>query len=335
MGNNERLGCIKMQKIREKISIVLASNNNYAPFVATTMYSILENTDSFIEFYILDDGISNNNKKKIIQSNKRFHHFSIEFIDMGKFCLGRFPNMKHYSTSCFARYFIPEVLPDKTKVLYLDVDIIAVNDIKKLYDQDLEGYPLGAVPEDFYECNYLELKNKIYPAYKDGSKYFNSGVLLMDIQKLRGGNYVGNLVDKTIELENLLNCPDQDVFNIVFENNYKVLDYRFNAQIDLLHSVEKPHSDRIFNQLAKHYPVIIHYTSGKPWMYQGIKQEEFWNIAKKTEFHRSIQYKSAKLVGKYYLFFFIPLIKVVQKRNTTLYNFFGMTILKKKGGQNG
>ena len=47
-----------------KIPVFLASDNRYAPFVATTMASILMHTNDFIEFYIMDCGISTTNKKK-------------------------------------------------------------------------------------------------------------------------------------------------------------------------------------------------------------------------------------------------------------------------------
>ena len=51
-----------------KIPVFLASDDNYSPFCATTMASILMHTKEFIEFYILDCGISQKNKIKICQN---------------------------------------------------------------------------------------------------------------------------------------------------------------------------------------------------------------------------------------------------------------------------
>ena len=62
------------------IPIFLSSDNNYAPFVATTMVSILANTNSFIEFYVLDGGITSENVEKIQSLKNNFKNFSIEFI---------------------------------------------------------------------------------------------------------------------------------------------------------------------------------------------------------------------------------------------------------------
>ena len=53
------------QHKKNKIPIFLASDNNYAPFVATTIASICDNTKSFCDVYVLDGGITKENQSKI------------------------------------------------------------------------------------------------------------------------------------------------------------------------------------------------------------------------------------------------------------------------------
>ena len=60
------------------IPVFLASDENYAPFLCTTMYSILENTKSNIDFYILDGGIKDESKKLIEKSLREFNNYSIK-----------------------------------------------------------------------------------------------------------------------------------------------------------------------------------------------------------------------------------------------------------------
>ena len=50
----------------DRISIVLSSDNNYAPFVAATIASICDNIESFCEFYVLDGGITKENRKNVV-----------------------------------------------------------------------------------------------------------------------------------------------------------------------------------------------------------------------------------------------------------------------------
>ena len=66
------------------IPIFLSSDNNYAPFVATTIASICDNTKAFCDFYILDGGISRKNKENIKKLKMRFKNFSIEFLSINQ-----------------------------------------------------------------------------------------------------------------------------------------------------------------------------------------------------------------------------------------------------------
>lgn len=268
------------------VPIFLASNNNYAPFVSTTIISIVKNTTAFINFYILDGGINNKNKEKIKKIKNQFKNFSIEFIDMKNFELERFPNIAHYSTSAFSRYFIPEIKPHLKKILYLDVDIIVKGDIYELFNQNLENYPLGAILEDFYPQNSIYLK-KIYPKYNGGTNYFNSGVLVVELDYFKKNNITNILVNKTNELKDVLNCPDQDVLNIIFENNFKILDYKFNFMP--FHQKHFMKNEKVEN------PIIIHYTAEKPWKNSETEGgDDFWEIAKLSPFYAELE-KNIKL----------------------------------------
>lgn len=280
-----------------QIPIFLASDDNYAPFVATTMFSILENTKSQINFYVLDGGISSNSKKLIKASLKSFQNYSVEYINMSGYDLGKFPNLRHYSLNTFSRYFIPKIKPDFGKILYMDVDIIVKSDIAKLYEHDLGDYPLGAVLEDFYVGNYTYLKEKIYPEYKGGSNYFNAGVLLINVQKFIQNNYSQKCIDLTIELEDKLSCPDQDVFNIIFENNFKILDYKYNFMPDHFKYLKELHPNRA--EQIKQDAVILHYTDQKPWFNSSVANEDFWHIANRTEFFKKTKHSGKFLILEY------------------------------------
>lgn len=303
------------------IPVFLASDDNYAPFVATTIYSILENTSSFVDFYILDGGITNKSKELIEQSLENFKNYSITYFDMSKYDLSRFPDVKHYSLNAFSRYFIPELVPNLKKVIYMDVDIIVKGDIKELYDENLEPYALGAVLENFYEGNYKYLKEKIYPEYQGGEKYFNSGVLLLDVQKFRENNLSEKLVDLTIKLFKKLNCPDQDILNIVFENNFKQLDYKYNYMPDHIEFMER-------KNIKVSQPVIMHFTGPKPWKAQSRGKEDFDRVLKQTKFYEIVTQKYSslydnKISKKFYLFHFIPLYKIKKKGNKSKHYLFG------------
>ena len=62
------------------IPIFLSSDNNYAPFIETTIASICDNTKSFCEFFILDGGITKENQEKICKLKNEFNNFNITFL---------------------------------------------------------------------------------------------------------------------------------------------------------------------------------------------------------------------------------------------------------------
>ena len=274
--------------VKFNIPIFLASDENYAPYLCVAIYSILEHTKANVEFYILDNNIKEKSKMMINQSLKDFKDYSIEYIDMTKFDLSRFPNLKHYSLNTFSRYFIPQLKQNLGKILYLDVDIIAKSDIFELYNQDLQGFPLGAVLEDFYGLNGQYIQEHIDPNFKSGRKSFNAGVMIIDVGQFIKYNYAEILINKTIELADKLSCPDQDIFNIVFENNYKILDYKFNFMIDLYKQFENMYPKKAKETMKNH--CIIHYVSYKPWQNRlSLGQADFERVADETLFAKQIQ----------------------------------------------
>jgi len=295
-----------------KIPVFLACDDNYAPFLCTTMYSMLMHTKSNIDFYVMDGGISKKSKKLIMQSLKKFKHKNIRYIDMSKFGLNRFPNLKHYSLNTFSRYFIPEIAPNLSKVIYIDVDAIIKGDIAELYSEDLGKYAVGAVLEDFYVGNYTTLKEKIWPQYAGGDQYFNAGVMLLDIQKFIKNKCQEKLIGLTIQLFDKLSCPDQDVFNILFDGKFKILDYRYNFMPDHSEMLKKKHPER-----GEVKPLIIHYTGKKPWKSHGKCSTDFDDILQQTKFANIVKQRLVPGLfftsKKYKLFGILPILSIEER----------------------
>ena len=270
----------------QNIPIFLATDDYYAPFMCTTMYSVLEHTNDFIEFYVLDNKISEKSKNLTKKSLKQFKNYSVEYLDISKLGIDKLPNLGHYTANTFSRYYIPIMKPDIKKMLYLDVDIIVKRDIAELYNQDITGYAMGATSEDFYPDNKACLK-KYYPEYKDESDYFNAGILVIDNQEFVKNNYAQQLLDTAIKYREFLHCPSQDVMNIVLEGKVKIIDQKFDYMPDH-YEFYKNLKNQDFADKLKESAVIIHYTSGKPWYNKSCANADFWEIVNKTKFKKII-----------------------------------------------
>ncbi len=267
----------------KNIPIFLASDNNYAPFVATTIFSILDNSSSSFDFYILDSGISQENKKRIENLKEDFNNFSIEYIEIDiEKEFGHFPLYHECHTlNVFSRYLIPQLKPKLDKILYLDVDIIVQGDLVELYNEDFEGYHLGAVPA--YSENMFLHQEEL--GLSKEHKYFNAGILLIDCKYFRENNITDILIKETLRIKPDL--QDQDMFNIYFEKDYKVLDCKYNVTSKMYEYNKVAFNQKI--QLALENPFIIHYIIRKPWADPStIFVEYFWQYASKTKFYKII-----------------------------------------------
>lgn len=285
-----RLKNIEDANLTKKIiPIVLCPDHNYAKFASVTIQSIIENIKSknceyriYIfhdeEFFLRD---------KIILKNMSTEKVKIECLDVRNLINKEdLYSRAHYSKQMFYRWLIPEVLPQYTKVIYIDCDMVLNEDIEKLYDITIgEKNIIGAIKnrvQDEKMQNYLSCVVKIEP-----TEYVNSGVLVMYTHKFLNENIKEKCME-VLKTNDVFLCPDQDVINIVLKGKIKFIDESWNFQWANLKFTNYDKYNHKHN--------IIHYTSGvKPWKMNGVGDslaEYFWKYARKTPFYEEIIYSS-------------------------------------------
>ncbi len=282
-----------------RIPIFLSSDNNYAPFVATTIASICDNTKSFCDFYILDGGITEENKEKICELKQQFNNFSIEFIKIKPEHLAGidYKNECNYvSISTYNRFLAPILIPQVDKAIYLDVDIIVSGNIAKLYNEPLNGHIIGAIPD---LCRNYEFLNNVkeWVGLKLDSKYFNAGVLLIDCQKWRENDITNKLFDVEKKYREKLRMADQDVLNIYFENDYEMFNEMFNEQDVSSDFIIRHFSGAIKPWQADFY---IHTLTKRPSKIANC--DLFWKYAQKTPFYEELLRKKEEFLNSNILY---------------------------------
>ena len=283
------------------IPIFLASDNNYAPFVATTMASILDNTNSFIDFYILDSGINDENQEKICSLKNQFQNFNIEFIKIdteNEFKNIRYKNLSHITLSTFNRFLIPKLKPNFEKIIYLDLDIIVLSDIKELYEINLDNYALGAAWSKKRKLYNIDTKDLM--ELSDNYKYFNAGVLLLNNKKWIENDILMKLFEIAQKYGDKVLHADETLLNKYFDNNYKILDIKFNyLDYDVINSPEVKPIIRHFATPMKPWNSNYCFANKKPIPLQNF--DDFWKYAKMTKFHDIIRKNYDKEINKNFL----------------------------------
>lgn len=277
------------------MNIALCTDDNYAKYCMITIVSILENNaDTKCCVYVLTDSLSEKNKNLF----KYLSDYYKQQILVTVIPPNSFENLKvrsRYPKSMYYRFLLPDIVHDE-KVLYLDCDIINRKSLLNFYDTDLTG-KAAAVVEDAQGDDVL-LHNRI----KYSGTYFNSGVMLMNLDYWRKHNIKEQLVEFIENNPDRCYYPDQDALNIVLEGKVSFVNYIYNCQ--------EPWYDSFDNLLFSHTkfenvieaiknPSIIHYTSTlKPWFNECVhpKKIEFVKYATiHSKLHFSFQNKYGKV----------------------------------------
>ncbi len=170
----------------------------------------------------------------------------------------RFTKSTYYSGAIFTRLLIPTVLSGQaSRVLYLDADILCVGAIDELLAVELNDAIAAVVPD----AEATAVRRHALLALKHPG-YFNSGVMLMDIDRWTTEDISAKTIDAIIERGKDLRFPDQDALNIVLDGRAKFVDQKWNYLYGLVGDLERDKRRLTLRDSA----VFIHFAGAvKPW----------------------------------------------------------------------
>lgn len=312
------------------IPIVFAANNSYSVFCYTAIYSVIKNAgkDYFYYVYVFQTGITEENCRML--ESLTADNVKVECIDISKHTNRvQLKGSLHLSIETYYRLFIPCILPQYEKILYLDSDMCILSDVAELYKCDLNGYAVGAALD--IPCYPLEIHSRELGGL-DCKKNFNAGVLVIDtlkFEKEKIREKCLQLLEEDYKRETRkLIFADQDALNIVLYENYFVLDKKWNYQPQYLWREQE-----VFEEFRQEYvseqarALIMHFAGDKkPWKYPELpKSDVFWKYAKETPvFEKILSYimqEVRECEGKLKCFdeFQFPYAAVPYRSNVILY----------------
>lgn len=277
----------------------------------------MSNTMNEIFIHILTSGLSQDTINRLEKTALKYNQtLKVYLIDQSLF--DKYPLSEYFPQAIYFRYLLPEILPiEIDKVLYLDCDTVAINDLKPLWDIDISDNPIAAVQDangdDIYNRNRIEIF--------DG-KYLNSGVLLMNLNIWRKEDCFCKLTSYIKEFPERCEFPDQDALNAIFHERTRWLSFRYNFQSVLSedfcqYRLHKSNYEDICDSFR--HIVVLHYSSCmiKPWIrdvshpltfiWRSIYEQSYWNKIElkpqydfirryiKTKLHLEPYYPQAKL----------------------------------------
>ena len=197
--------------------------------LAVTIKSLLNTTTHPCTFFILNMGITASDKALLTTS---FPDHEVHLLDLSlKELSGMRPTMYLRTQAVYSRLLLDQKLPVHIdRALWLDTDVIVNSDISQVYHADLKGNVIGAVED--VSVNHLTAEH-IQHLQKDlgienPQDYFNSGVLLIDLQKWRAQAIGQKAVAFARQHYHAMHAQDQDVLNAVLKGNWEHLPGKWN-----------------------------------------------------------------------------------------------------------
>lgn len=163
------------------------------------------------------------------------------------------------------RLFLPALLPDAQRVLYLDSDIVVLGSLRELWQMPLGGAPLAAV-SDPWILGHRDWARQL--GLPNAASYFNSGVLLLDLERFRAEALAERVLEHGRRHAVQLRWADQDSLNACLAGSQAVLGPRWNLLNAFIWNEQAAELyPRAVIRDASIHPAIVHYEGGgKPWI---------------------------------------------------------------------
>ncbi len=268
-----------------KINILVALDKNYIPYLDVMLSSLrYSNPDCSFSVYLLHSSLTEADTVSTVRvlgdSDKLILINADEVRLEGAPVSARYPKEIYYRI--FAAKYLPQTLD---RVLYLDPDLIVNGNIKELYNLPMEDYYFAAAS---HTGPFLRKFNQLRLDMEDESPYINSGVMLMNLKKLREEQDYEEVFSFIEKRKNLLILPDQDIISSLYGSKICALDtYRYNMT-ELLYQMHAPFERDLNLDWVRNHAVIIHYCGrNKPWKENYIGQlDVFYHEARSRMYGR-------------------------------------------------
>lgn len=264
----------------QDIPIFFSVGDKFCHICSVALLSLMENSNprNHYSIYILHSGMNDTNRQKL--QSMLFPNTSLEFVDVTEKLKGledKFVVRDYYNNYTYYRLFIPTFFPNLDKALYIDSDIVVLDDIAKLFNTEMGDNLVAAAPDGAVRNTpifqiYVEKALGV-----DRNKYFNAGILLMNLKAMREFDFENKFLTLCEKFKFRV-AQDQDYLNVLCKNRVTILPFDWDMM-------------PIPNTVCKYDKLkIIHYNlMFKPWDMHGVDFENyFWKYAEKSPFYSQI-----------------------------------------------
>lgn len=207
-----------------------ATDRSYLPYCATTILSALRaTTGPTVVAHVIQMGDVPEGDQVAMQSMAEQNGGCVTWIRVNAADLGSLPSgvLAHGGAVSCARVLLPDLLPNVSRLIYLDADTYTTSSLEPLWSTNVDNFALAAVQNVLEPVARQRVADLGLP---DWRHYLNSGVLLMNLDFMRRSGSVAAMLNRLRERGSEMVWVDQDLLNLVFKDAWLPLHPRWNAQ---------------------------------------------------------------------------------------------------------
>lgn len=262
------------------ITIVIVTDEHYVMMLAALLKSIeiSHRSSEQIKIYVVEDGVRPESKR-CIQETITSPRMQLRWIALADALP---PGIKlpadhtSFPLIAYMRLFIGYFLPEGTeKAIFLDVDMLVLTDISRLWNIDLGHHIMAAVQDPLlltFSNHWGGVKNYKQLGFSADTLYFNSGMLMINVQQWAKENIAQQVIDVVNQNKRFANYPDQYGLNLVLANRWLKLDNRWNYFASgllpdpyIVHFTTRKPFYRSYNKNAAYQRLFYRYLAQTPW----------------------------------------------------------------------
>lgn len=296
------------------IPIVLTFDGNMSLAAGVCISSILMsgNKDNYYDFIVLHSG-EQPSITGFDAIRREYANMRVQYRSVGDAFKGAF-EIRGITNAAYFRLLAPMLIPEYSKAIYADVDMVFRLDLESLLDRDMDDNYLGAV----YALDMNVAPERLKYVKSIGAtpgNYFLSGFLLMNLELMRRDNIVSRFMSFASKK---FRYQDQDIINIVCKDRIMSIPYVY-SMVDGAFGIVSLHDKKMLDSKYMHSessedPLIfsnIHFNGAKPWKSWCPNLDQWWECYRKSPVYDP---------GFYFQFFFdkldyldqLPLIKRIK-----------------------
>ncbi len=246
--------------MQNTMNILVTLDKNYVPHLNVMLYSLKKHhSDCHLHLYVLHSSLS---EKDVSETREIIDNLTL--VDATDIALDDAPTTSRYPREIYYRIFASRYLPDYIdKILYLDPDIIVNGRLDALYNLDIRDYFFAAAS---HIGSFVRAINGIRLDMEEKAPYINSGVMLMNLNKLRAEQSYEEVFAFIDKYKSILVLPDQDIISSLYGTKILAVDtFRYNMT-EKLFMHHSPFEKSLTLDWIRENTSIIHYCGrNKPW----------------------------------------------------------------------